>query len=65
MKAEALKNFPMVELTIAALLIFFGFFLLMLFRLSLKSRRAELNQAAGLPLEEGFQSQGVHHVREQ
>ena len=53
MKSEIVKNFPMVGLTIAALLIFFAFFVMTWIRTFARHNRTKFAQLSELPLEEG------------
>lgn len=53
MKSLVLSQFPMTYLTVAALLIFFALFCVMLVRVSSRKRDQEFRDASRLPLEEG------------
>ena len=53
MKREIVSQFPMVELTILALLIFFVFFVITWARTYSRHNREKFTQLAQLPLEEG------------
>lgn len=60
MKSQSLVNFPMVELTIAALLIFVMFFIVTCVRTYSRRNNEAFNRISSLPLEEGR-----HHVRQE
>ena len=53
MKQEILIRFPWPWLTVIALLIFFSFFVVLVFRVSMKSRRHIFAAAETLPLQDG------------
>lgn len=53
MKSEIVRNFPMVGLTIAALMIFFSFFVLTWLRTYSQKQKRLHAELAMLPLEEG------------
>lgn len=53
MKSLVLSRFPMIFLTTAALLLFFGFFCAMVARVSNRRHDAEFTHLSRLPLEEG------------
>ena len=53
MKQEILTQFPWPWLPALALLIFFGFFIGLLIRVSMKSRRHIFTAAESLPLHDG------------
>lgn len=50
---ESLSLFPWPWLPSLALLIFFGFFVALIVRVSLRSQRTKLQQAELLPLDDG------------
>jgi cbb3-type cytochrome oxidase subunit 3 len=54
MKSLVLSQFPLIHLTIFALLLFFGFFCAMVLRVMSRRRITEFQDASRLPLEEGF-----------
>lgn len=58
MKQEILQHFPWPWLPSVALLIFFSFFIIMIFRLLMKSRQSLLQRAARLPLDDAEEYRG-------
>lgn len=56
MKQEILKHFPEVWMTVSALAIFMGLFLVVIFRLFRPSAQKEIEQASHIPLTEGDES---------
>jgi hypothetical protein len=55
MKSEIVRNFPLVELSIIALLIFFAFFVITWIRTFSVKNTEHFNELSKLPLEEGQQ----------
>ncbi len=53
MKSLALSQFPMIYLSVTALLVFFVVFCAVLAHVTAKSRDPEFRSASRLPLEEG------------
>jgi hypothetical protein len=53
MKSEIVRNFPLVELSIIALLIFFAFFVMTWIRTYSAKHTEHFNELSKLPLEEG------------
>ncbi len=56
MKQEILKHFPEVWMTLSALVIFMGLFLVVIFRLFRPSAQKEIEAASKIPLTEGEKS---------
>ena len=62
MKQQILSQFPWMQLSSLALVIFFAFFLALLVITNLKLQKKIHAQASQLPLEEGQLSKESHHV---